>query len=63
MLRLALLSLLLLTGCAHPHIQNYRIPVVCVEEVRLIDCDLASPPHCKQSVTRYKQGCEELVVK
>ncbi len=65
-LKLTLLSLVLLTACAPRAVhRNYNIPLACLtSDVRLLDCDSASPPeHCKKSLMHYKRGCEEIVLR
>ena len=52
----------LLSACSlhHPTSVNYFVPPSCKPSVRLIDCDHASPPHCKKIAATYARNCEEL---
>lgn len=62
--------LLVNCGCLQPHLLPDPGPLSytidgksCNSQTMLTGCDSASPPHCAHSVTRYKSGCERLVVK
>ena len=60
-----LLWVMLLCGCArrpaHSGIDYLIEPSDLTEPVRLVDCDTASPPHCKRIKASYKPGREKMV--
>jgi len=57
---------LVLTGCAaHRHAPlNYAVMPACLTgPVQLLDCDQATPPHCKKIIVRYQKACEQIDLK
>jgi len=56
--------LCLLMGCMRRPVGgvDYVIPQSCNPSVKLLHCDLASPPHCKAISAVYPKHCEQLVV-
>jgi len=55
-------------GCerraAQAALPNLMIPVGCASEITLMHCDArVSPPRCKSARVRYRNGCEEIVVR
>lgn len=56
------------TGCerrvARASLPNMVIPVICASEITLIHCDARiSPPKCAGARVRYRDGCEQVVVR
>jgi hypothetical protein len=52
-----------LCGCARrPAGVNYLVSRDCKPQVRLLDCDHASPPHCRKMAADFPRGCEQLLL-
>lgn len=54
----------ILGSCARRPIGvNYFVAPGCKPQVRLLDCDRASPPHCAKISAAFPKGCEQLEAK
>ena len=50
------------SGCAEKKV-ILLVPATCLTgPIRLENCDMASPPRCKQSKIAYRKGCESVVI-
>lgn len=59
-------ALVMTLGCArrgaHPFFPDMKIPVGCVSEIRMVECDArVQPPKCRSARVTYRSGCEEIV--